>query len=415
MFVKASRKMRLSFLVLSLMSAVIAPVAHATSHPFLDVLHSNNLITGDQYKTLLKDQQAGEKEGPNLYGYAQMDFPVSVSDADTIGDSTLLRRLYVGAKGRVGNTWKYKAVLGFISGKPGVSTAELSYIGFHYMTITAGYMKMPFSLDYMTSPKYLAFAERALPIALVPGKKIGVEISSHGPRWNLAGGIFGGKYNATPTKKVASNWGESIRGTYVPFMQGHALWEMGASYAWRRTDSTDTYKASTHPETYVVGSKLVDTGNITNVSSFSSEGLETAVVSGPWTAQAEYIRTDVNRNGNSPKLVFNGWYMQTTWMLTGEQRWFVPSKGTFTTIKPHRTVSSGGIGAWEIALRYSKLNLNSLNITGGKERDITVGVNWYPEKYVRFVLDYVDVISTEQGKYDGLSPNIVEARAQISF
>ncbi len=415
MSVATSREMRLSLLMIGLMSAVIAPVAHASSPSLLDVLHSNNVITSDQYKVLQKYRKAGEKEGPNLYGYGQLDFPVSVSGSNTIGDSTLLRRLYVGAKGGVGNAWKYKVELGFISGKAGVSTAELSYIGFRPIAITVGYMKMPFGLDYMTSPQHLAFTERALPIALVPGKKIGVEMSSHGSRWNLAGGVFGGKYNATPTTGKASNWGESVRGTYVPFLQGRTLWEVGASYGWRKADSTDTYKASMRPEAYVVGTKLVNTGTIKSVSSFSSGDLETAVVSGPWTAQAEYIRGDVDRYGDLSNLVFDGWYAQTTYTLTGEQRRFVPSKGTFAGIKPRNTVSAGGIGAWEIALRYSCLNLNSLNVSGGRERDVAVGVNWYPEKAVRFTLDYVDVVSVEQGKHDGLSPNIVEARAQISF
>lgn len=53
----------------------------------------------------------------------------------------------------------------------------------------------------------------------------------------------------------------------------------------------------------------------------------------------------------------------------------------------------GGWGAWEIASRFSAINLNdaeALNPTrGGKEHNLTVGVNWYLNPNTRVTWNYV--------------------------
>jgi phosphate-selective porin OprO/OprP len=36
-----------------------------------------------------------------------------------------------------------------------------------------------------------------------------------------------------------------------------------------------------------------------------------------------------------------------------------------------------GWGAWQLAARYSYLDLNSKNVRGGEIHDMTLGVNWF--------------------------------------
>ncbi len=73
-------------------------------------------------------------------------------------------------------------------------------------------------------------------------------------------------------------------------------------------------------------------------------------------------------------------------------------------------LKSGAWGAWELGVRYSKMDLNyhagSLGaapttdaIRGGDEQNWTVGLNWYPNGITRLMLDYAQV------KIDRLSPN----------
>lgn len=393
---------------------------NASNQGLLDMLYQDHVITKKQYQQLKQKEKHKGKYLPYLGGYMQLDAPLSVSHGNFLGSSTLLRRLYLSAQGKIGSSWKYKTQFGFISGKAGVSSAVLSYLGLKPVSITFGYMKEPFSLDYMTSPTQLAFTERALPIALVPGKKIGLRVGSHGQRWAIAGGIFGAKYNHVPLgssedKADQARYGGSLRATFTPVVNQNIVWEVGASGAWRDTGRPYTYKFKTRPEEYVVGATLAKTGAIANVQSVTSYGVETSLYDGPVSLQGEYIGTHLNRDAGLEDPTFGGWYAQATWALNGSARHFVPSKGKVVGVKPTAPVSGGGLGALELALRYSMVNLNDIGINGGKERNITFGINWYPESKIRIMLDDTRVLPLQGGKYDGISSNIIEARAQVAF
>jgi phosphate-selective porin OprO/OprP len=73
----------------------------------------------------------------------------------------------------------------------------------------------------------------------------------------------------------------------------------------------------------------------------------------------------------------------------------------------------GGWGAWEVAGRYSLVNLNSGDVFGGRLSLLTAGVNWYPHSHVKWRVDY------GFGHVSGRSPegnlNIFQTRLEIDF
>jgi phosphate-selective porin OprO/OprP len=50
---------------------------------------------------------------------------------------------------------------------------------------------------------------------------------------------------------------------------------------------------------------------------------------------------------------------------------------------------SYGLGAWELAARYSSITLNDKNIRGNNMTDFTFGLNWYLNKYTRMKFNYI--------------------------
>ena len=102
---------------------------------------------------------------------------------------------------------------------------------------------------------------------------------------------------------------------------------------------------------------------------------------------------------------FHGWYLEGTWILTGETKPYVAQAinnevGAFGNPVPSRPFSLDGDswGAWELAARYSDTNLNYnptqlasssrlAGITGGDERIITLGINWYMNRNVKLQLN----------------------------
>ena len=50
--------------------------------------------------------------------------------------------------------------------------------------------------------------------------------------------------------------------------------------------------------------------------------------------------------------------------VTGEARRYIPTTGAYSGVRPEHPVGSGGWGAWELAARYSYLDLNSHATSG---------------------------------------------------
>jgi len=47
------------------------------------------------------------------------------------------------------------------------------------------------------------------------------------------------------------------------------------------------------------------------------------------------------------------------------------------------------IGAWQVAARYSWIDLNDGNVFGGQINSMTLGVNWFPNPNVKVMLNYL--------------------------
>ena len=135
-------------------------------------------------------------------------------------------------------------------------------------------------------------------------------------------------------------------------------------------------------------------------------------------------------------LNFSGYYLYATWYLTGESRAAsyrtdYRRPGTFDQIHIINPVSAGGTGAWEAAVRFSEINLNSggflvhqpvvfpSNIQGGRQTDLTVGLNWYPEPGIRFMANWINVLQLaapyDRAYLNGIHPNIFLMRAQMNW
>lgn len=64
---------------------------------------------------------------------------------------------------------------------------------------------------------------------------------------------------------------------------------------------------------------------------------------------------------------------------------------------------TGGHGTWEIAARYSYLNLNDGPIDGGRINDVTLGLNWYLNQYTKMQFNVtVHGVETDFGGFLGL-------------
>ncbi len=120
------------------------------------------------------------------------------------------------------------------------------------------------------------------------------------------------------------------------------------------------------------------------------------------------------RTGDAGRRNFDGYYVQASYFLTGEHRSYSKSSGIFGSVKPNRNFSlDGGLGAWELALRLSELDLDDGPIYGGREQNISVGVNWYLNPVMRIMFNYINA-DIDHALYGG-DINIFQTRFQFQF
>jgi phosphate-selective porin OprO/OprP len=112
--------------------------------------------------------------------------------------------------------------------------------------------------------------------------------------------------------------------------------------------------------------------------------------------QAEYMAHRVDRVA-AGHLAFHGGYIQGAWVINGKSpRYALDADtateiGLFKRVEPEsgQRVLRGGMGVFEMAARYSAVDLTSRDILGGFQQDLTLGLNWYPEPLIRVMANYI--------------------------
>jgi len=213
---------------------------------------------------------------------------------------------------------------------------------------------------------------------------------------NLA--VFG----IDPNEDVGSG-GYAARFYYNPSRSKFHVFHVGAS--WMQLWSDKDAQLRTRPESNTSNIRLVDTGLFPNINSGSTAGVEVAGARGSMTIRSEFFRSewskeqDVNRH-------FKGMYVEFSHFLTGEQANYREGKFIRPNIKSDN-------GAWEVALRFSSVDLNDKEIQGGSEKNLSFGINWYSRTHWRFMGNLIKVNS--DGQYGKQDPWIAQVRVQYYF
>jgi phosphate-selective porin OprO/OprP len=202
------------------------------------------------------------------------------------------------------------------------------------------------------------------------------------------------------------NFAGRVTGLPVYADGGRRLVHLGAAYSVGNPDGDVSF--SQRPEAHLAP-RFVDTDDFA-ANSVNRMGLEAAWVQGPFSLQGEYMQTWADGNGANPS--FDGYYVLASYFLTGEHRPYKTARGAFDRVKVNRPFLFGarGPGAWELAARYSSLDLSDDDVRGGYLSDVTGGVNWHLDDNVRVTANYVFAHLHNVG-----DANIFETRFQVDF
>lgn len=76
---------------------------------------------------------------------------------------------------------------------------------------------------------------------------------------------------------------------------------------------------------------------------------------------------------------------------------------------------SDGWGAFEIALRLSRLDLTDGGVSGSRERNASVAFNWCLNQYLRISANVIKVLEVDGGTFAGKEPTVLQAWLQLVY
>lgn len=344
----------------------------------------------------------------NFGGRLMADFAAFDNDTQENISGTEFRRLRFHSKGKIYDAG-YKIEVDFADDEVVVKDA---YLKFDLLggALTVGQFKQYFSLEELTSSRFITMQERSFLTAFAPSHQTGIGY------WTKLG-IFGGgisAYNTDDNGDGADVDGdgnpdgrnEGFGGTlrlvagpkFGPGVQAH----FGVAVA-SEGGIQGRNRVRVRPAGHLADASrtaLVDINNGERSKSMNV-GIEAAIVAGPVSVQTEVL--DGTYEDDTQEEDVKAWYVQASYFITGESRPYKVGSGKFDRIKPKRSC-----GAWELTARVDYAENDTL------EREIeaqTLGVNWYLNPQTRFMLNYIQADVLEGAD----EPNAVTGRIQFDF
>lgn len=404
----------------------------------------------------------------------------SIAPGRDLNEGGNFRRSELGMEGKFMRDFEYHVSYDFggSGGEGGgnIKNMFLGYTGIKPLRIQIGAIQAPMTMDDSTSSNEITFIERASAVNLATSMGAQKGRTAVGVRGNT-NNVFGSLYYTRDP--VTLSGGAALpdessnlvaRAAYLIAPNPDTNIHIGASGTKvlhftqvaaaipgplpGSLQASSVFNLQDRPELRVDGTRLVSTGNIP---------VEDGYVVGPelganWKnfyVQGEYYHYKLDRQNanvavpaNLSSFDFDGWYVQTSWIVTGETKRYDIKNASFGAPRPNGPFGFGdSLGVIELAARYSSVDLNdgtsggatctgtglvpaatSTCVRGGEQDIVTLGVNWYPNRNVRFMLNYqfVDVdrkaypnnpvgVAGGPNAQIGQDYNAVALRTQYSF
>ena len=346
-----------------------------------------------------------------LHGRFQLDAAFHDEDNTAFGDGLRARRIRMAMSGDLDPRWSFMLDYDFAEEKLGARFVMLTRkLGDG--TLKIGQFKVPMSLSGQGGSFNSMFIERSSNVnAITDFFRMGVGYDCHFRFYGVETMIYSRSMGSGGDRGDDMPIGTAARMYVNPVRHDGMMAHLGISGAWENRRDYDFLRLSERPEAWVDRENmLIDTGRIEDVNTSFKSGMELAFQRGPLLLAAEYLMADIRRDG-APDLRFDGYHAEISYVLTGESRGY--RYGVFGGLRPKNST----LGAWEAAARWSSIDLRDEDIEGGKQENLTLGINWYATDSIRFMANVIFVDATESPPANGEddSPTIYLLRAQYHF
>ena len=341
------------------------------------------------------------------------DFRALDAEEEVASEKFRFRRARLALEGRIYDDLEYEIDADARDTDNPWRDVFLNYRRFRSAEIQGGKFKVPFGLDQLTSVFANSFVERSMiGTQLSPGRDRGVMV--HGrvasDRLRYRTGLFVHDGDNTQfTEELDEN--EFVEEPPVHDTVAGRLeltpWTQTRGSLLRRLQF-GVNATSGNLDAGLFGMRGRTIGGFTFLepmyvsgrrTRFGLDGLWTP---GPFSVVAEYNRVTDQRNGQGlgdvdlPDVIAQGWYLAGTWALTGENK-----AGGID--EPRRPLFQRGAGGFELVARFEEMRFSSAgtggeppftnpraaNVLPNRDRAITLGGNWYINRFGRVLFNAV--------------------------
>lgn len=349
-------------------------------------------------------------------------------------DGIQFRQLRLSAEGTGYGVYSYKLELefsqdeAFTFGSLGSVFVKDAWVGMTDVPllghVRAGHVKVPFGFEQAQDQTNLTFLERSTldnQNGFVPGRELGAAYYTHNDDQSvsISGGVFFDGLNETSKQNQGDGQGflSSLRMTWLPYFDepsnGRYLVHagLGMLYAQPQRDIVRFFGQAGSIQTLpIVDTFVISAENYTIVNP------EFALNAGSVSLQGEFFWASVDDNVSGNRHMQSA-YVSASWRLTGEHRNYNRQFATFGGVTPHENAwllpGSAGWGAWEVATRYTWVDLND-SPNSAQYDELTVGLNWYLNPTTRFQTNWVHPV-TAGGVLGRTASDLLTMRLGIHF
>ncbi len=338
-----------------------------------------------------------------LGGRVHADAYIFDEDAVRTVSTTEFRRTRLTLTGKLYD-WDYKIEQDFSAGNTTAGYRDV-FLSTKTMggTVMFGQFKPFRAMEEMTSSNEITMMERPFATAtgLYNGRQFqqGVGYRTGADNWTGGVSVFNLRDAAG-----ARNAGVGFAGrvTFAPVMTDMSTVHVGASYS-SENANRDSAVASASASYAGRRGPSQTIASVGAGRTIDAVGLEFGMTQGPFFVQAEYAMATFGQNTGADQDV-NTYYLMGSWMLTGETKPYHKGNGVFRSVRPKNES-----GAWELTARYD--TIENKDITDRSATSTTVGVNYYINPAMRFMLNY----TMGENDVNGDETKQIALRGQLAF
>ncbi len=349
-------------------------------------------------------------------------------EENTIGNGVNIRRMRFAIKTILWGHWGGEIDFDFGNNGVDIKDAYIRYIGKNWQ-IKAGHFREPFSIETMTTSRYITLMERPYATEQAPSRHLGVDFKIFTNHLFFEGGIFSSTVAndliRDQNKKIGTNAGWSLTGriAWAPIKKDKTVLHLGIAGSYRTPkipelgDPVDSFRYGENAETEINRKKYIDTDWIEHSLHKTILGTEAAYAWNNFRIQGEYIMTNIQRDTDKvpegeDKVKMGGYYVMGSWIISNGDYYYNMADAEFSNID----FRDNKKGAFEVALRYSFMDANTFKdddltpwMPGGSGETYTLGLSYYFNYNVKLMLNYAfinhDRWADGKGKYKTFDVN----------